>query len=152
MGAILAAVVSVLAAAATWIRSVQVQRQQQRTNIESALNKSIELAIAYPHLEQDSYCSAWPSPPGDQEQRERYDNYCCFVFNTIERAWLLEKRCPTATAALVPVRESAWRHRRWWSSEDENDAGYHPDFVKYLDDIVIEEYKKRGTKCSVQRS
>lgn len=50
VGPVIAAVVAVLAAAATWIRSIQIQRQQQRANIESALNKAIELAITYPHL------------------------------------------------------------------------------------------------------
>jgi hypothetical protein len=112
------------------------------------LNKAIELAMTYPHLEQDSYCSAWPEPPGDGDQRERYDNYCCFVFNIIEQAWSLEKKRPKRVEMLVPVREHAWRHHRWWNTEDANESGYDLDFVRYVDDVIIAEAGRRGSRSS----
>jgi len=138
-GSLVGAAVSLLGAAVSWLRSVHVQKERQNAGIESMLNKAIELSMMYPHVERDDYCAAWPEPPGDGDQRERYDNYCCFLFNMLEGAWRLKGR-PKLVAELVPVEEYAWRHRAWWSSDAYANAnGYSPGFrsfiKKILDDI-----------------
>lgn len=73
-----------------WISGTLKTRGQQRIAIDALVQKIIELSIEYPYLERDCYCFAWKSD-GDPEddKRSRYENYCCLVFNTIERAWQL---------------------------------------------------------------
>jgi len=82
------------------------RRSGKNAGIESMLNKAIELSMMYPHVERDDYCAAWPEPPGDGDQRERYDNYCCFLFNMLEGAWRLKKGRPKLVAELVPSRNT----------------------------------------------
>ncbi len=141
---LIGAAVSLFGALLTSLRAIQARRAQEKANVEAMLAKAIELAMEYPYLEQDSYCSAWPTPPRADEDRERYDNYCCFIFNLIERAWVFEKRRAGPAEALAPIREYAWRHRRWWNAEDANADGYDPKFVAYIDDLIVVEVKKRG--------
>src|SRR5258708_1867617 len=60
---------------------------QQRTAIDGMLNKTIELAMAYPIVESDRFCSAWPNVAAPDDDKIRYDQYCCYFFNTLEMIW-----------------------------------------------------------------
>ncbi len=144
MGAIISAAVSVLGAIVAWVRAVQARQQQDRATLNSLMNKSIDLAMQYPHLERDSYCSAWPDDvPEDQDMKDRYESYCCFLFNMIEEAWHLAGKKPHKIASFVPIREHVQRHYRWWEADRQNLHGYEKAFVDYISS-VINDLKKEG--------
>ncbi|KAJ3060727.1 hypothetical protein HK102_009378, partial [Quaeritorhiza haematococci] len=59
------------------------ERSQRWSTIEANILKLTEFAIEYPTLEKDSYCSSYPNCVGDPNGKERYENYCVYVFNTL---------------------------------------------------------------------
>jgi len=55
--------------------------------LRSQIDKMIDISIEYPYLEDDKYCEKWSSKDKSTVITMRYENYCCFVFNLLERGW-----------------------------------------------------------------
>ena len=136
-----------LGAVGGWISGTIKTRGQQRIAIDNVVQKLIELSMQYPHLERDSYCASWKKDGVEDDDKSRYENYCCLVFNTIEHAW--ELSWPWAFKSLrhrsvkkiVQVEEPIWRHRLWWDGDGENVDGYSPGFRAYVL-FVLDKCKK----------
>src|SRR3712207_2410016 len=92
-GLVSAVVSAVVGAVVSWVVTRWTIRAQTRTSIDAELNKCIELAMTYPHLERNSYCEQWPNV-ADGDDKDRYECYCCCVFNALEHVWRFCKGKP----------------------------------------------------------
>src|SRR6185312_7454305 len=72
-----------------WISGTIKVRGQQRAAIDATVHKLLELSMEYPHVERESYCASWDTKQPDDDDKSRYESYCCALFNTIEHAWEL---------------------------------------------------------------
>lgn len=143
-GSLIGAGVSIAGAAVAWWRSYQAKWDQDRLMLQSLQNKAIELSMQYPHLERDSFCKDWPAPQGaTDDDKERYDNYCCYLFNMLEQAWLVAGKKADKVPKLVAVREFTGQHHRWWELDLKNLHNYDADFVNYVNSVITE-LKKNG--------
>lgn len=141
----------VIGALGGWISGTLAVRGQKRIAIDGLVKKIIELSMQYPYLERDSYCAGWTSGDGDNDEKTRYENYCCLVFNTIEQAWEL---CwpwwfsvnwrHEAVKKIIQVEELVCRHYPWWSKDPQNLEGYSQGFRRYMDHVIDE--CKKGKK------
>ena len=138
-----------ISAIVSYLVAQRATRTQRHLSLDQVQNKLIELALQYPHLERNDYCDGWPHKPPDPvtkewlEDRERYDNYCCFVFNMIHQNWLLASKKPENIEDLLSIKEYILRHYCWWEEEDENIHFYESDFCSFVDG-VIREMRKAG--------
>jgi len=152
----------IIGAVGGWVSGTLAVRGQQRVAVDGLVQKIIELSMAHPYLERDSYCKAWvptdpaaplPNPPtAADDDKTRYENYCCLVFNTIEKAWELcwpwwfsASWRHGAVKKILQVEELICRHHSWWSKDPDNLEGYSAGFRSYMSH-VIDECKKRGVK------
>jgi hypothetical protein len=55
--------------------------------LKEKLDEYIRFTIEYPQLDSDETAKAWGKTLTGVES-ERYDNFCCFVFNLVERIFL----------------------------------------------------------------
>lgn len=139
-----------------WVSGTLAVRGQQRVAVDGLVQKIIELSMQHPYLERDSYCKAWvPTAPAgagaaapDDDNKTRYENYCCLVFNTIEKAWELSWPWGfsmawrhAAVKKSLQVEELICRHHDWWSKDPDNVEGYSSGFRAYMG-YVIDECKK----------
>lgn len=123
-----------------WISGTLKTRGQQRLAIDAQVQKLIEMSMTYPYLERDSYCSGWSkdADPNDDD-RARYENYCCLLFNTLERAWELnwlwffsKARRHAAVRKILHVDELICRHYAWFKNDGENLDGYSEGFYEFV--------------------
>jgi hypothetical protein len=139
----------VLAAIVSYFVAQKGTRTQRRLSLDQVQNKLIELALQYPHLERNDYCDGWPHKQPDPmtkewlEERERYDNFCCFVFNMIHQNWLLASKKAHKIEDMLSIKEYILRHYCWWEEEDENINFYESDFCTFVDGI-IREFRREG--------
>jgi hypothetical protein len=107
-------------------------KHQERQNLKDLIIKIIEISLEYPYLEDDDYCSQWGLIDSKDEKSMRYDNYCCAVFNLIERLWKHCNRKPKKINDILYVTELVIRHQRWWMSETNNFHAYDKQFQEYI--------------------
>jgi len=150
VGAILGGVIG--ACAAWWAASStnRIQKQiaqenehaQRRAAIEAMILKLSEFAMAYPTVEKDDYCSAYPKCPGDPNGKERYENYCTYVFNTVAAVWDFVGKDAAKVKEMLHVEELIKRHWRCWDG-DKGNLGYDDAFRHYIHSL-IDDLKRRG--------
>ncbi len=101
-----------------------------------------KISIDYPYLEDDFFCAGWDydkvrdKDATLREQYQRYDNYCCIVFNTIERLWQFCEGNQEKIERQFAVKEMAARHAKWWkrpSGASENIEGYDREFRQFVE-------------------
>jgi hypothetical protein len=137
------AITFVIGAVGGWISGTLKVRGQRRVAIDGLVQKIIELSMEYPYLERNSYCAAWTKDAADDDDRARYENYCCLVFNTLENAWELcwpwfwskEKR-HKKIRNIFHVDELICRHHRWWDGDNDNIDGYADGFREYVRFVI----------------
>ena len=134
-----------------WISGTVKVRGQRRVAIDGLVLKLIELAMEYPYLERDSYCAAWKQDGEDSDERARYENYCCLVFNTIENAWELNWHLSwnkylqhNSIRRILQVEELICRHHQWWEGDADNIDGYASGFRSYI--LFVVDKSKREKK------
>ena len=115
---------------------------QRRATIEAMILKLSEFAITYPTVEKDDFCSAYPKCPGDPNAKERYENYCAYLFNTIGAVWDFCGKDPLKVKEILHVEELIKRHWRCWDG-DKGNYGYDDPFRLYVLS-TIDDLKKRG--------
>ena len=146
----------IIGAVGGWVSGTLAVRGQQRVAVDGLVQKIIELSMGYPYLERDSFCKAWvPTDPAaavaagpatpDADNKTRYENYCCLVFNTIEKAWELSwpwwfstPRRHAAVKKILQVEELICRHHTWWTGDTDNLEGYSNGFRRYMDHVIDE--------------
>jgi len=148
-GPIIGAVVSIGGGIWSAINAYRSKIQHHRLTVSAMINTSIELAMQYPHVESDDNCKKWPNPSAEdtpkefQEKKERYDNYCCFVFNMIHTAWVLAKKQEAKIDEMLAFREYVMRHVCWWQNEVANLHFYAQDFRLFIQ-AIIDDLKRKG--------
>jgi len=144
-GSLIGAGVSIIGAGIAWWRSLEAKWDQDRAALRSLQNKAIELAMQYPHLERESFCKNWPPATATEDEKERYDNYCCFVFNMIAQAWRVTGKKAKKVPGLVAVREFVTQHHTWWDKEGKKNLNYYDqDYVDYISSVINDLKKSSG--------
>ncbi len=139
---LISAVVSSIIA---WIVSYYTVRKSIAKQYELWLENQIlqinQIAIEYPYLEDNDFCSKWIDNNNPKEERYmRYDNYCCIVFNLLENLWKYFKGSKSKIESFLSVQEMAIRHKNWWKNPSgiiENIVGYDLKFQKYINSFII---------------
>lgn len=118
------------------------ERAQRWSAIEARILKLSEFAIQYPTLEKDSYCQAYPNCPGNANGKERYENYCVYVFNVLSSVFDYCEGDTEKVESLVVAEELVRRHYRCWRDDVDNLSHDEP-FQQYVQSI-INDLRKRG--------
>ena len=100
------------------------------------IDKMVDLAITYPYLEDDAFCRSWLEADKTDERIQRYENYCCFVFNVIETIWKFCHGCQKQIDTILYVQEIVMRHQSWWKLNPENLPGYAVGFHDYIENFL----------------
>lgn len=102
--------------------------------LKAQIDKYIEFSITYPYLDSDTYAATWRR--GDcSEDAERYQNFCCFAFNLLERIWVVCGGNTKKIEEYVYCSEIIKRHRNWWITDPHNPLGYDPGFVQFIGSV-----------------
>lgn len=146
VAAISAGISSVLSAIATWAIAARGRKAQERVYIENEIAQMIDLSMRYPFVEDDEFCRQWAGMDEHSDRALQYDNYCCFVFNLIDRIWRHTGGKPSRVLAILAVPELAVRHQVWWKSTQEKKEGYPDGEFRQFIDACIKGAYKRGEK------
>jgi hypothetical protein len=141
VSAAVSAVVSAIVAGAI---SYVTLRHHRRQYLDDMIDKMVALAITYPYLEDESFCRSWVEADKTDEKVQRYDNYCCFVFNLIESIWKFCRKNEKKIDEILYVKEMAVRHQAWWKSNPDNLTGYAVGFHAYIENQLKAERKGKG--------
>jgi hypothetical protein len=111
-------------------------RSQGRKYLNEVIDKMLQIAVTYPYLEDDAFCQSWIGADKTDEKVQRYDNYCCFVFNVIAEIWDFCRGNEKKIDEVLWVGEMAIRHQSWWRSNPENRRAYAIGFQDYIDKLL----------------
>lgn len=111
----------------------------ERSEIYSMISKITEYGLVYPIVEDERMTANWPNVEFDNTDKCRYQNYCCFVFNTMERAWKFADGNVPRMNELLHTNELISTHSRWWRNERENLVGYDQQFRNYVDNQIAQQ-------------
>src|SRR5260370_12794385 len=117
-------------------------RAQQRAFVDSMVLKMLEFLIAHPHLEKDDFCQKYPDVPGHENGRERYEAYCCFVFNMLMTAFKHFDQDSNKLREFIHLDEIIRCHYRWWQHDKDN-LEYDEPFRRCIQD-AIDKLRKEG--------
>lgn len=110
-------------------------KSQRLAVVEAMILKLSEFAIQYPIVEKDDYCASYPKCVGDPNGKERYENYCAYLFNTIGAVFEFCDRDPAKVKDMFHVEEMVKRHWRCWDGDKEN-LGYDQPFRAYIQSVI----------------
>jgi hypothetical protein len=125
-------VATAIASVVAWITARRSDRSEDRRDIHEQIEKSIELSMQYPLVEDSAVCENWPMADIGSDDRIRYNNYCCFVFNLMQHIWTFCRGDRQAIRAMMHVEEIIWQHRRWWNGDSENVRAYPVGFRNFI--------------------
>lgn len=117
------------------------ERFHRRTSIEAMILKLSEYAMQWPTVEKDDYCKAYPGCPGDSNGKERYENYCSYLFNTLNAIFDFCDQDAAKVKEMFGVEEMVKRHWRCWDG-DKGNLSYDQKFRAYVHS-VIDDLKRR---------
>ena len=125
--------VGILAAIYYYISEKRIQRYE----LSHMLDTLIKISITYPYLEDKHFIAEW-NPDIHDSKSCRYDNFCCMVFNFLERLWLFYGGNQDKMKKIVAYREYIVDHSKWWKAfHDENEKGYDKEFILFVDQIIL---------------
>ena len=119
-------------------------RVTEKASLREKISKMIDYAVDHPELESDFFCETWTSLDRNSEKVQRYENYCCFVFNTLERIWEFCSGSKNRIDKIIYIEELIIRHAKWWETDMHNRAGYNPDFQTFVDEIIKKLKKEKN--------
>jgi len=133
-------IASLIASIVAYIVGNKANRSAQLNKFHDHIFEINRLAMQYPYLEDNDFCESWKDNRHSKEEKyQRYDNYCCIVFNLIEQIWKFYNGDKTKIKDILVVEELINRHKSWWkapSSPGENIYGYNFDFSMYLESHI----------------
>lgn len=120
--------------------------KQRIENEESRLNEHlaniINIQIEYPYLENQRFCDSWDSTKVSEDNYQRYDSYCCLVFNFLSQIFDLYKGNTEQIQNFFAVEEMIIRHKKWWQkpiNPRDNIDGYNYPFRNFLNSFINKE-------------
>lgn len=111
------------------------RKRHERQWLKDQVTQYVTLALQYPKLDDDQFAREW-SPADRSDDGLRYENFCCFAFNLLERAWLNTKGDINALRDIVFFEEIIIRHKRWWMNDRLNHFGYDVGFKQFVDRLI----------------
>jgi hypothetical protein len=117
------------------------ERTQRRTALEAMMLKLSEFAMQWPTVEKDDYCKSYPACTGDPNGKERYENYCAYLFNTMNALFEFCGQDGTKVKEMFGVEEMVKRHWRCWDG-DKGNLTYEQPFRAFIQS-VIDDLKRR---------
>lgn len=120
----------------------QGERAKEKELIDAQWLKMIELTIQYPTLEKKAYISTYPECSGDANGKERYENYCIFVYNLLGRIFKYYDGDRKEIEARYHIKEILLSHCAWWNHDPEN-LEYDEKFRAYIQ-TILDEARKAG--------
>lgn len=112
-------------------------KRDARAEFRVRLQELLAIAIQYPCLEDEAFCSRWNSRDPEDERYHRYDVYCCMVFNLVEDVWKHAEGNRVVVEEIVSHEEWCAAHREWWNDNKVlNARGYDPKFYTFIADSI----------------
>ncbi len=130
---------TVISSFVAWRLAENAIRSKEMSALHDMVGKMLDISIEHPFVEDDSFCSKWPPARPSSERAMRYYDYCCFVFNTLERVWRHFDGDREQVCKFIHAREIFMQHRKWWTTEEENRAGYDHGFQVFVDSFLEEQ-------------
>ena len=99
-------------------------------------------AIQYPYLEDQEFIMRYNSNDiNKEEQFIRYQVYCSFVFNTMQKICMYFSYDQEKIKKFVHIKEIVQQHCKWW----ENPSGMYKDKEGYEEKfkILVNDYIKK---------
>jgi hypothetical protein len=116
------------------------KRAQERAKLLDYIMQINQLAIQYPYFEEDSFCGSWHRNKCQTDERyQRYENFCCIVFNVLEDLWRHFKGNKCKMEDFFGVKEMIMRHSKWLhdsTAKKENVDGYNLSFIEFVDSYL----------------
>jgi hypothetical protein len=106
-------------------------RAQQSAHIQGLVLKMIEICIEHPHLEKKDFCHSYPNCSGHPNGKERYESYCCFVFNVLMTIFKHFEQDAQKTRDYIHVEELVRLHYKWWFADKDN-LEYDEPFRQFI--------------------
>lgn len=128
-----------ISAAVSFLVCTRTLRSQERARLHDLINKVNDIAIRYPYLEDDYFCTTWKDMNKKDESAMRYENYCCQVFNLLERLWDFHGGNEQEMHKMFWAPEMIRRHQAWWKRDHHNISGYGYEFRQYIHKYVPHE-------------
>mgnify|MGYP001466640284 CR=1 FL=1 len=111
-------------------------REKKRLFIEQTINEVLNISMEYPLLENDDFCAKWYLRDNCDIDRMRYENYCCRVFNLLERIWFFCGGNMEKINMIIYVEEWVLQHKIWWQMDIYNIYGYKYDFRVFINGLI----------------
>ena len=139
IAAVATLVSSIIASTVAIIVNSKTLRTQEMNALRNQLDKMIDISIEYPYLEDDIFCKNWSSKKKPSLKAMRYENYCCFVFNLLERVWSHFAGNKREIEKWLYVKEIVKKHRAWWRADINNTDSYEASFRDYVNSFIEDE-------------
>lgn len=133
---------SAIAVISAWLTVRWTHRGDEDREIYNRIGKIIDISMQYPVVESEAMYANWPNPPSPLDDKSRYADYCCFIFNVMSG---IHRHCRgdrTKVRRFLHVEELITRHYRWWENDPENERAYEKGFRDFVTS-VISEFKAR---------
>lgn len=130
----------------------QLSRQNissEEARLNSELTNILKIQIEYPYLENKQFTNDWNSNKvmkNDEKQLDyqRYDSYCCMIFNFISQIYELYNGNNAKINNFFAVEEEVNIHKKWWQSPlnpRDNIEGYVGGFRDYINSVIARSSK-----------
>lgn len=113
------------------------KRNAELARIYDKNSEILNIAIQYPHVEDDSFCLSWDGNYCGKTEKLRYYSYCCLVFNLIEDLHRYAKGDSEKMAEVVEFKEYVMTHKKWWEIEISKSGGYQKEFVCFINNVIL---------------
>jgi hypothetical protein len=123
---------AIIATIVSWFVARRQVRAAERASLEHQVDELLRIAIEYPYLEDDEFVAEADNLNTDKDKRLRYECYCCFVFNLMERVWRHCGGNREKVEQVIYVRELVLLHKRWWLRASDNSLGYPKKFCEFV--------------------
>ena len=125
-----------VATGAAWLFARGAERNEDRRDLSAKIGKMIDISLQYPFVEDPAICDEWPKSHLSDDDKLRYKDYCCYVFNVMSDVWRFARGKPEAVRKILHVDELIWKHRCWWRHDKENVKAYDDKFVRFVNDVI----------------
>ncbi|MDR2597224.1 MAG: hypothetical protein LBC76_07890 [Treponema sp.] len=121
----------------------------EEARLNSELNNILKIQIKYPYLENRYFVDGWCSSKviGNDEKSldyQRYDSYCCMLFDFLSQIFLLYKGDNSKIENFFAVEEEVNIHKKWWQNPlnpRDNIEGFNGDFRDYINSVIARSKK-----------
>lgn len=132
----LAAFAGILSVAITYLVFKLNHQASEKNRIEDYLNQMVNYSIEYPYLENRTFIERWAENRNSTDEAlMRYDSYCIFVFNFLDRLCRYYKFDRAKIEEYLFIEEIIVSHKEWWNNPDRsfnNQNGYSETFKDFI--------------------